>query len=457
MVAPPNSKWKIPAAFKGMLAPPGQYRYKVYYGGRGGAKSESAAVATIAKSYQRKQLFLYFRETQVSLADSSMRTIANRIEELDLTQDFDIQTSCIINKHTRSEWAFYGIRDNPAKIKSFAGATIAIGEEANTLSERSFDILDPTIREECSEIWLLFNPDKPEDFVYQHFVVNEPPEGSLVVKVSYRDNPFFPAVLERQRLEMQKKNPKKYLHVWEGQTNQESEEIIFSGYTHIEDLTPQNIPAAVPTKDRTSIRAIDVPLGDHRSPLWTDLTLYPPTWDGPYFGCDFGFSNDPTVLTRIWIIHDTDPPTLYIEYEAYGYHLELDKTPTRFNMVPDAYRSLIRADSSRPESISYIARNGYPQITSVTKWPGSIEDGIEHMKAYKKIVIHPRCTLTANQFGLYSFKKDRAGNILATIIDKHNDAPDSIRYGIQPLIKSMSNQGLQDLLRLQAEARKRKR
>ncbi|MCT8555488.1 terminase large subunit, partial [Glaesserella parasuis] len=97
---------------------------------------------------------------------------------------------------------------------------------------------------------------------------------------------------------------------------------------------------------------------------------------------------------------------------------------------------VIRADSARPESISYLKRHGLPRIDGVSKWKGSVEDGIAHIKSYKKIYIHPRCQQTLNEFRLYSYKTDRlSGDILPVVLDENNHYIDALRYALEPLMK----------------------
>ena len=158
-------------------------------------------------------------------------------------------------------------------------------------------------------------------------------------------------------------------------------------------------------------------------------------WDGAYFGLDFGFSQDPTAAVQCWI-HDNK---LYIEREAGGVGIELDDTAAVLQAaMPDIGRYVVRADSARPESISYLKRHGLPRIVGAVKGKGSVEDGIEFIKSFEKVVIHPRCTETAREFRLYSYKTDRlSGDVLPVLLDEHNHYIDAVRYAIEPLIGSM--------------------
>jgi len=155
-------------------------------------------------------------------------------------------------------------------------------------------------------------------------------------------------------------------------------------------------------------------------------------WDGPYHGADFGFAQDPTTLVKTWI-HDR----LYIEREAYKVGLELDHTAEHWERhVPGASKHVLRAESARPETISYLRRHGFPSIESAPKWSGSVEDGIAHLRQYDRIIIHPRCKHAADEAQHYSYKLDaRTGDVLPVIVDKHNHIWDAVRYGLAPLIR----------------------
>ena len=117
--------------------------------------------------------------------------------------------------------------------------------------------------------------------------------------------------------------------------------------------------------------------------------------------------------------------------------LELDDTADYIKgFMLEIENAIIRADCARPESISYLKRHGLPRIQAVKKWSGSVEDGITHMRSYKRIVVHPRCTHAINEMMLYSYKVDqRSGDITTAIVDKHNHVIDACRYGLEPLMK----------------------
>lgn len=202
----------LPRAFRPLFEPK---RYKVYYGGRGAAKSQSYATALLLMAYQRPLRVLCARELQVSIADSVHRLLADQIVALGLHDFYEVQKTTILGANG-SEFIFKGLKHNISEIKSLAGVDICWVEEAEKVSSSSWEVLIPTIRKDGSEIWCSFNPKHPTDATYKRFVF-KPPAESIVRKVSWRDNPFFPSVLEAERLDMLARDPEAYQHIWEGE------------------------------------------------------------------------------------------------------------------------------------------------------------------------------------------------------------------------------------------------
>jgi len=370
------------------------YRYKVFYGGRGGAKSWSFAKALVIKSYEQPLRILCTREYQNSIADSVHRLISDQITALGLSPWFNI-TKASITSAAGSQFIFKGLQRSIQEIKSTEGIDIAWVEEAQAISEDSWEILIPTVRKDGSEIWISFNPDEETDPTYQRFVKNTPPD-TIIQKVNWDDNPYFPEVLNRERLYMLKVDPEGYQHVWEGFCRQVTDAIILKGHYEVRTFDP------------------------------------PPEGTRLYYGADWGFSQDPTVLVRCWIQDNY----LYVDYETYGVGIELDDIPERFETVPGAKQWPIKADSSRPETISHVRRRGF-KISGAKKWSGSVEDGIAILKGFRKIIVHERCKHTAEECRLYSYKVDKQTNeILPTILDKNNHCIDAIRYALVDIIRS---------------------
>jgi phage terminase large subunit len=383
-------KVELPEAFQ-FLAQPA--RYKVAYGGRGSAKSWSVARVLCLLAASKPIRILCARELQSSIRDSVHRLLADQIEALNLSARLEIQNAEIRGVNG-SLFIFEGLRHNTTKIKSMEGIDICWVEEAERVSEESWKILVPTIRKPGSEIWVTFNPEQETDPTYTRFVKNPPPDA-IVRKVNHDQNPWFPIELRKEMEYDYRVDPDSAAHIWGGECKKIGDAQVLKGKWTIGDFTPEA------------------------------------DWNGPYYGADWGFSQDPTTLVRMWI----HKRTLYIEYEAYGVGVEITETPALFDNVPGSRKHTIRADSARPETISYMKRQGF-NIMAAKKGPGSVEDGIAHLRGYEKIIIHPRCKYAAQEARLYSYKVDKlTGDILPILLDANNHIIDAIRYGLEPVIK----------------------
>lgn len=203
---------KLPKAYRELFQPS---RYKVFYGGRGSAKSWSFARTLVIKAAAGKLRVLCARELQGSILESVHKLLSDQISGMGLDHLFKVEKSGIYGPHG-SEFIFEGLRNNVTKIKSMEGVDICWVEEAEKVSDNSWEVLIPTIRKDGSEIWVSFNPGIEDDPTYQRFVVN-PPSSAIVRKVSWRDNPWFPPILEQERLDLKERDEEAYLNVWEGQ------------------------------------------------------------------------------------------------------------------------------------------------------------------------------------------------------------------------------------------------
>lgn len=200
-------------------------RYKIAYGGRGGAKSWGFARALLVLGAGRPIRVLCAREIQKSIADSVHKLLADQIEAMGLAGFYEIQKTAIYGKNG-TEFLFAGLRHNISNLKSYEGVDIVWVEEAQSVSKASWDVLIPTIRKPGSEIWLSFNPDLEDDPTYQRFVV-DPPSNAQVVKINYDSNPWFPDVLRQEMEDCRRKSESDYLHIWEGQCKQAVDGAIF--------------------------------------------------------------------------------------------------------------------------------------------------------------------------------------------------------------------------------------
>lgn len=204
---------QIPAAYKFLFDPS---RYKVAYGGRGSAKSESFARSLLTLGMQNKELILCTRELQISIQDSVHRLLASTIMNNGLADQYEVLQSTIRHRHNGSEFLFKGLKHNITEIKGLQGVTKVWAEEAENISDRSWEVLIPTIRAPGSEIWISFNCKNRNDPTYERFVANAPPDA-IVRKVSWRDNPFFPEVLRKEMERLKQTDFEGYSHIWEGE------------------------------------------------------------------------------------------------------------------------------------------------------------------------------------------------------------------------------------------------
>lgn len=203
----------FPSAYRALFEK--HWRYVVYYGGRGGGKSWAVADALLVLGCMSQLRVLCARELQISIADSVHRLLCDRIEALGL-QDFYKITQKSIEGLNGTFFLFKGIRHNSTEIKSTEGIDICWVEEAEKVSRMSWEVLIPTIRKEESRIIVTFNTKAVTDATYERFILHKN-QNTFVRKVSWRDNPFFPDVLNRERLDMLKRDPTAYAHIWEGE------------------------------------------------------------------------------------------------------------------------------------------------------------------------------------------------------------------------------------------------
>jgi phage terminase large subunit len=209
-------------------------RYKVYYGGRGAGKSHSAAKALLILGAKSQIRVLCAREYQTSIKDSVHKLLCDQIELMNLHGFYEITQSSIRGKNG-TEFAFVGLKNNVANVKSYEGVDYCWVEEAQTVSRHSWNTLIPTIRKEGSEIWITFNPELETDETYQRFVVR-PPEQAVVQKINWSDNPWFPEVLALEKDSLKSRDPSAYQTVWEGLCRLTVDGAIFANEMQVAEL-----------------------------------------------------------------------------------------------------------------------------------------------------------------------------------------------------------------------------
>lgn len=204
----------LPAKLEFLYTPA---RYKIVYSGRGAGKSWAFANALKLRALQKPTRILCAREIQKSIKQSVHTLIKDRIEADGLSGYFEVLDTTIRCRITKSEFLYTGLQGHTVDtIKSFEGCDIVWVEEAQTVPKRSWEILIPTIRKQGSEIWMSLNPELDTDYTYKQFIENPPP-GAVVQYLSYRDNPFFPDVLEYERMRAKETMEEDdYNNIWEG-------------------------------------------------------------------------------------------------------------------------------------------------------------------------------------------------------------------------------------------------
>lgn len=189
-------------------------RYKVLWGGRGGAKSWGIARALLIIGANKPIRVLCAREFQTSIKDSVHKLLSDQIINMGLTDFYEVVDRTIRGKNG-SEFNFVGLKNNVANVKSYEGVDICWVEEAQSVSARSWDVLIPTIRKEQSEIWVSFNPELATDNTYQRFILNSP-ANAIIQKINWSDNPWFPETLKLEKDALKSRDIEAYNTVWEG-------------------------------------------------------------------------------------------------------------------------------------------------------------------------------------------------------------------------------------------------
>lgn len=383
-------------------------RYKGAHGGRGSGKSHNFAEMLIERCLMYPTRAVCLREIQLSLKRSSKLLIEDKIKQLGVSNEFKVLSDSILCPDD-GFISFHGMQNHTSdSIKSFEGFDIAWFEEAHMMSEYSFGLLRPTLRKDDSEYWFSWNPNFAKDPIDKFLRSTKRPENSIVVEANFRDNKLFPKVLKDEMEYDKRRDPDRYAHVWLGGYRRSSLARVFNNWRIEEFETP----------------------ADARF----------------YFGADWGFASDPTVLVRCWI----KDRTLFIDYEAWKIGCEIDYTPALFAGsdtrsparwenpqgyvgIPGALKWPLIADSANPQTISYMRRKGFDNIRPSIKGIGSIEEGIEFLKSFD-IVVHPRCEHVIDELTNFEWKIDKkTEEVLPILGDKKNHVIDSLRYGVEPL------------------------
>lgn len=377
-----------------------------FYGGRGSAKSTNAAIAIVLWAAQGYERIVCARQYQNSIKESVKSDIEAAIKLLGLEDDFKITEYDIIHKKTRSKFFFVGLELHPESIKSISGITVLWVEEAQTISARSLEILEPTVRSGRARCIWTWNPRYAKDPVDSLFRGNDkdtrdrlkktgavfsPPLNSYICYVGVEDNPFFyltrlPGLKDRALAN----NSPRYKHVWLGAYDDAAEGRIF-----------------------TNVRIGRVAV---------------PELCAPRYGLDHGFGSDPFFCVKVYIIEDAR--VIYIAREATGHGVALRNLPAQILTVVNDKGDYIKADSSQPIVNDHLNSNGF-NVDGATKGPGSVKAGITWLQSYA-IVIDPECVAMQEEAELYVWQTDKVTKKSLNVpVDAFNHGWDAVRYACE--------------------------
>ncbi len=375
-------------------------RYKVLFGGRGGAKSWGVARALISMAADRPLRILCAREVQKSMKDSVHRLLKDQITALDLDSEFEV-IDTEIRGCNGSLFTFAGLHDHTVdSIKSFEGADRVWCEEAQSISKKSWNTLIPTIRKQDSEIWVTMNPDMDTDDTYQRFIAT-PSEDTWLCEVNWRDNPWFPEVLRQEREKAERTMLRvDYEHIWEGKPRRVAEGAIYR--YEIEALY-------------LDARVRDVPY----DPLLPVHTVW-----------DLGWNDAMTIImvqrgpTELRILDYIEDSNRTLDW----YVAELDKRPYRWgtDYIPhDGRTRNFQTGKSTEELLRGMQRK--PYVLAQT----SVEEGIKAAR-----VAFPRCYFDKRKTArlvecLKRYRRDsnvKTGEPTSPLHDEYSHGADAFRY-----------------------------
>jgi phage terminase large subunit len=379
---------EIPSEFKKLFD--SDWREAAVYGGRYALKSHTVARILLIKARMAKIRIACFREFQNSIADSSHQLLSDLIK-LYKFEDFEVKNNSIINTVTGSDFLFKGLWNNEQSIKSIEGIDIAWVEEAQTVSEKSLEVLTPTIRKDGSQIIYTYNRLLEEDPVHTRLVVQGRP-NTLIINVNYDiaiKHKMIPGVILKEIEDDKIKRPALYLHKWLGEPHS-MERKIYKDWQIIQ---------AIPHEARLERR-----------------------------GLDFGYTNDPTSIVDIY-------------YYNGGYILDeraflkgLSNKQIADILLEGDNKALVVADSAEPKSIDEI-RNYGVNIVPCKKGRDSVQQGIQLVQD-QQISVTQRSSNIIREYRNYLWKIDREGKIINEPEHTYSHSMDSVRYGLTSLIDS---------------------
>jgi len=388
-----NKEMIIPIEFKSLFN--NDWREAAVYGGRYSLKSHTIARVLLIRARQKKTRVACFREFQNSIGDSSYQLLVDLIKEYNLG-DFQITNNSIINTLNGSDFIFKGLWNNEQSIKSIEGIDIAWVEEAQTVSEKSLEVLTPTVRKNNSQIIYTYNRLLEEDPVHKRLVLEGRP-NTLIINVNYDIAIKYGMMPEVIRLEMEddkKKRPGLYRHKWLGEPHN-MERKIYKDWAIIDEIP-------------------------HEARL-------------ERYGLDFGYSNDPTSIVAIYKYNGG------FIFDEICYQKGLSNKQIA-DILINSPRALVVADSAEPKSIDELKLYGVNVLPSL-KGQGSVNKGIQFIQD-QRISITKRSVNGLKEYRNYLWKVDKEGRIINTPEDIFNHFLDAVRYALDSFINIQSQGSL---------------
>lgn len=395
------NKWVLPAYQDQLMNY--EPRVNVYYGGAGSGKSYFVCQKLIIKALQSQRKVLVVRKVGRTIKQSIwalfIELIVTKMPEVLLESNKSDLTFKLVNG---SEFLFTGL-DDAEKIKSIQGITDIVIEEATEITLDDFTQLNLRLRspKPNNQIHLMFNPVSKANWVYKYFFENKP-KDTVILQTTYKDNPYLPEEYTKTLEDMQYRN-KAYYNIYAKGEFATLDKLVFPTYKkrliNEEEFTDEKTGA------KTAL-------------FWC--------------GLDFGYTNDPSAIT--WGYYRPKEQKLYITGEYSKTGLTNDKLA---EVISDLglKKERIVADSAEPKSIAELRRMGITRITGAVKGPDSVKNGLDKLQRCD-IIIDERCIKTIEEFENYTWKKDRkTGEYINEPIDTYNHHIDSIRYGVQAVMK----------------------
>jgi phage terminase large subunit len=366
------------------------WRWLGYYGGRGTAKSHSIGTALPIIAAAEPLRIVCGRQFQNSLDDSAKTLIEKKIERHGI-RNYRVYNNEIVNTATGSRFTFIGLDRNPNSAKSLEGCDLLWLEESQMINAYSMEVIEPTIRDAGSQILASWNPNKPTDPIDAMLRGPDPPKRSRVHHVRQEHNLWFARTEMPDQMErMRRTDPNKYRHVWLGEYRNLADSQVFK-----------------------SVRVARLEVPDKARPL---------------HGLDFGFATDPSAGVVVYILNGGR--TLYIAHELVAHGIPTAAMPAWLDGLPLSRKFPIVADSSRPETIDHLNRNGFT-ARGAKKGANSVNDGVEWIKGLE-IVISPDCPHAAKEFQDYSYQVDRMTQKVLPVLEDGNDhVIDAVRYATE--------------------------